>query len=65
MMVAIGLGVTLVDLLGVARNAGLVARAALASYVCIPLFAVVGSLLLALGSRGLGQLRRHPQSPVL
>jgi BASS family bile acid:Na+ symporter len=36
MMVAIGLGVTVADLLGVARNWRLVARATLANYVCVP-----------------------------
>jgi bile acid:Na+ symporter, BASS family len=45
MMVAIGLGVTFVDLLGVAGNWRLVARAALANYVCVPA-ATVGLLLL-------------------
>src|SRR5215831_15457261 len=45
MMVAIGLGVTFVDLAGVARNWRLVARAALANYVCVPA-ATVGLLLL-------------------
>jgi BASS family bile acid:Na+ symporter len=43
MMVAIGLGVTLADLVGVARNWRLVARAALANYVCVPA-ATVGLL---------------------
>jgi BASS family bile acid:Na+ symporter len=45
MMVAIGLGVTFVDLAGVARNVGLVTRAALANYVCVPAV-TVGLLLL-------------------
>jgi BASS family bile acid:Na+ symporter len=45
MMVAIGLGVTFVDLAGVARNGRLVGRAALANYVCVPA-ATVGLLLL-------------------
>src|SRR5262249_45992293 len=45
MMVAIGLGVTFVDLVGVARNWRLVARAGLANYVCVPA-ATVGLLLL-------------------
>jgi bile acid:Na+ symporter, BASS family len=45
MMVAIGLGVTFVDLAGVARNWRLVGRAALANYVCVPA-ATVGLLLL-------------------
>jgi BASS family bile acid:Na+ symporter len=36
MMVTIGLGVTFVDLVGVARDWRLVARAALANYVCVP-----------------------------
>src|SRR5205823_6151747 len=45
MMVAIGLGVTFVDLAGVARNWRLVARAILANYVCVPA-ATVGLLLL-------------------
>jgi len=45
MMVAIGLGVTFVDLVAVAQNWRLVARAALANYVCVPA-ATVGLLLL-------------------
>jgi BASS family bile acid:Na+ symporter len=45
MMVAIGLGVTCAELLGVARNWRLVGRAALANYVCVPA-AAVGLLLL-------------------
>jgi BASS family bile acid:Na+ symporter len=45
MMVAIGLGVTLADLVGVARNARLIAQAALANYVGIPAV-TVGLLLL-------------------
>jgi BASS family bile acid:Na+ symporter len=45
MMAAIGLGVTFVDLIGVARNWRLVVRAALANYVCVPA-ATVGLLLL-------------------
>jgi bile acid:Na+ symporter, BASS family len=45
MMVAIGLGVTFIDLLGVARNWRLVARAALANYVFVPAV-TVGLLLL-------------------
>ena len=45
MMVAIGLGVTFVDLAGVARNWRLVGQAALANYVCVPA-ATVGLLLL-------------------
>src|SRR5262249_53127866 len=45
MMVAIGLGVTFAELLGVARNWRLVGRAALATYVCVPA-AAVGLLLL-------------------
>jgi BASS family bile acid:Na+ symporter len=44
MMVAIGLGVTFADVLGVARNGWLLARAALANYVCVPA-AAVGLLL--------------------
>ena len=36
MMVAIGLGVTIADLVRVARDGRLVARAALANYVCVP-----------------------------
>jgi BASS family bile acid:Na+ symporter len=36
MMVAIGLSVTLTDLVGVARNWGLLARAALSNYVLVP-----------------------------
>jgi BASS family bile acid:Na+ symporter len=45
MTVAIGLGVTFVDLAGVARNWRLVAQAALANYICVPA-AAVGLLLL-------------------
>ena len=45
MMVAIGLGVTFVELLNVARNWRLVTRAALANYVCVPAI-TVGLLLL-------------------
>jgi BASS family bile acid:Na+ symporter len=45
MMVAIGLGVTFVDLAGVARNWRQAGRAALANYVCVPA-ATVGLLLL-------------------
>src|SRR5262245_23924482 len=45
MMVAIGLGVRLVDLIGVARNGWLVGGAVLANYVCVPA-ATVGLLLL-------------------
>lgn len=45
LMVAIGLGVTFADVLGVARNGRLVARAALANYVCVPA-AAIGLLLL-------------------
>src|SRR5262245_45265784 len=45
MMVAMGLGVTLVDLAGVAGNWRLVARAALANYLCVPA-ATVGLLVL-------------------
>jgi BASS family bile acid:Na+ symporter len=45
LMVAIGLGVPLADVIGVARNWRLVARAALANYVCVPA-AAVGLLLL-------------------
>lgn len=44
MMVAIGLGVPLSDVWGVARSGRLLARAALANYVCVP--AVATSLLL-------------------
>ena len=40
MMVAIGLGVTLTDLLRVASDWRLVCKAALASYVCVPLAAL-------------------------
>jgi BASS family bile acid:Na+ symporter len=47
MMVAIGLGVTFVDLSGVARNWRLVGRAALANYVCVP--AVTVGLLFLFG----------------
>ena len=45
MMAAIGLGVTLAELAGVARDGRLVARAILANYVCVPA-AAVGLLLL-------------------
>lgn len=45
LMVAIGLGVTLAGVIGVARNGRLVAQAALANYVCVPAGAV-GLLLL-------------------
>jgi BASS family bile acid:Na+ symporter len=45
MMVAIGLGVTFVDLTTVCRNWRLVGRAALANYVCVPAV-TVGLLLL-------------------
>ena len=40
MMVAIGLGVTFADLIGVARNGRLIGMAALANYVCVPAAAV-------------------------
>jgi BASS family bile acid:Na+ symporter len=45
MMATIGLGVTFADLAGVARNWRLVARAALANYICVPAV-TVGLLLL-------------------
>jgi BASS family bile acid:Na+ symporter len=45
MMATIGLGVSFADLVGVARDWRLVARAALANYVCVPA-ATVGLLLL-------------------
>src|SRR5262249_6315412 len=45
MMAAVGLGVSLADLVGVAKQWRLVARAALANYVCVPA-ATVGLLLL-------------------
>jgi BASS family bile acid:Na+ symporter len=45
MMVAIGLGVTLADLTGVARNWRLVLQAGLANYVCVPAV-TVGLLIL-------------------
>jgi BASS family bile acid:Na+ symporter len=45
LMVSIGLGVTFAEIAGVARNWRLVARAALANYVCVPAVAV-GLLLL-------------------
>ncbi len=45
MMVAIGLGVTFADLAGVVRDRRLLARAALANYVCVPA-AALGLLLL-------------------
>lgn len=40
MMVAIGLGVKLADVYGVARSGRLLTRAALANYVCVPLAAI-------------------------
>lgn len=49
MMVAVGMSVTLADLLGVARNWRLVTRAALANYVCVP--AVTVGLLLLFGAQ--------------
>jgi BASS family bile acid:Na+ symporter len=45
MMVAIGIGVTFADLIGVARNGRLIGKAALANYVCVPA-AAVGLVLL-------------------
>src|SRR5262245_50349488 len=45
MMVAIGLGVTVADLRGAAKNRRLVASALLANYVCVPA-PTVGLLLL-------------------
>jgi BASS family bile acid:Na+ symporter len=45
MMMAVGLGVTFVELLGVARNWRLVGKAVLANYVCVPA-ATVGLLIL-------------------
>lgn len=45
MMVAIGLGVSLADLLGVVKDWRLLGKAALASYVCVPA-AAVGLLIL-------------------
>ncbi len=45
LMVAIGLGVTFAEVIGVARNRRLLVRAALANYVCVPA-AAVGLLLL-------------------
>src|SRR5262245_23042093 len=45
MMVTVGLGVPLVDLVGVVRNGRLVARALLANYVLVPA-ATVGLLFL-------------------
>jgi BASS family bile acid:Na+ symporter len=49
MMAAAGLGVSVSDLMGVARNWRLVARAILANYGCVPAIAV--GLLLLLGAR--------------
>jgi BASS family bile acid:Na+ symporter len=49
MMAAIGLGVTFADLAGVARNGRLLARAALANYLCVP--AVTLGLLLLFQAR--------------
>src|SRR5436190_7678096 len=40
MMVAVGLGVTFADLLGVVRNWRLVLQAGLANYVCVPVVTV-------------------------
>jgi BASS family bile acid:Na+ symporter len=45
MMVSIGMGVTLADLIRVARNGRLIGQAALANYVCVPA-AAVGLVLL-------------------
>lgn len=45
MMIAIGLGVTLAEVLAVARSGRLVARAVLANYVCVPAAAVALLLL--------------------
>src|SRR5262245_6272774 len=45
MMATIGLGVTFIDLAGVARDRGLLVRAVLANYVCVPAI-TVGLLLL-------------------
>lgn len=45
MMIGIGLGATFADVVGVARNVRLVARAALANYVCVPAI-TLGLLLL-------------------
>ncbi len=47
MMAAIGLSVSLAELAGALRNVGLLARAGLANYVCVP--AVTVALLLLLG----------------
>ena len=41
MMVATGLGVSFGDLAGVVKNAGLLARAALANYVLVPTAAIL------------------------
>jgi BASS family bile acid:Na+ symporter len=49
MMLTVGLGVTFVDLVGVARNWRLVARAAVANYVCVP--AATAGLLLLFGAQ--------------
>jgi BASS family bile acid:Na+ symporter len=45
LMVTIGLGATFAEVLGVARNWGLVARATLANYVCVPAAAMALLLL--------------------
>ncbi|HEV3145596.1 MAG TPA: bile acid:sodium symporter [Gemmataceae bacterium] len=45
MMIAVGLRVTLADLIGVARNWRLVAQALVANYVCVPAIAVALLLL--------------------
>jgi BASS family bile acid:Na+ symporter len=53
MMVAVGLSVSLAELVGLARNWGLVLRAGLANYVCVPAV-TVGLLLLF-----------HPTDPLI
>jgi BASS family bile acid:Na+ symporter len=45
MMIAVGLGVRISDLVGVARNLGFVVRANVANYVCVPAVAVALLLL--------------------
>ena len=45
MMAAIGLGVTMAELASVVRNGGLMVRAVLANYACVPAVTVGFSLL--------------------
>ena len=41
MMMAVGLGVSLADLLSVARNVPLLVKAAIANYVCVPVATLI------------------------